>query len=132
VPAPQGTIIDLPFLWKHEADAGRVEGSKDHPCVVIASAQDMALVVPISSQPVPIASKPYAVEIPPAIARQIALPRMNSVVLCDHANIIDWPTPFARSTMTRRITGALLGEILETYRKARADRVVSTARLLEE
>jgi hypothetical protein len=57
-PEPQpGLVISYAYLWHHEHRAGREEGVKDRPCVVILAVQSaadgttMVRVAPVTHSP---------------------------------------------------------------------------------
>ncbi|BCG77441.1 type II toxin-antitoxin system PemK/MazF family toxin [Mesorhizobium sp. 113-3-3] len=77
LPDPQlGLVISYAYLWHHEHQAGREEGRKDRPCVIVlASERDadgvIVTVVPITH--LPPADPSLAIELPPAVKRHLGL-----------------------------------------------------------
>ncbi|WP_372088703.1 hypothetical protein P7L79_05890 (plasmid) [Tistrella mobilis] len=56
-PTPQlGLVLSYAYLWHHEHQAGREEGRKDRPCVIVLAVtredgQTMVTVLPITHTP---------------------------------------------------------------------------------
>lgn len=102
LPAPgPGLVIRYSCLWKREAAAGRVEGTKDRPCAVILVVFDkqgrqVVRVLPITSSP---PSDPAdAIEIPRATATRLGLEGGRSWIVVGEANDFIWPGPDLRPT----------------------------------
>jgi len=92
-PAP-GLVIGYAYLWRDEALAGREEGRKDRPCVIILSVEnkDGQIVVTIA----PITHSPpthpeSAVEIPSATKVRLGLDAARSWVVAADLNRFAWP-----------------------------------------
>lgn len=96
LPTPEpGLVLNYAYLWHHEHRAGREEGCKNRPSVIVlcvTRAQDEALevtVLPITHSP---PSDPQAaVEIPPAVKRHLGLDDERSWIVVDEGNEFLWP-----------------------------------------
>jgi hypothetical protein len=96
IPRPEpGLVISYSYLWHREHEAGRDEGRKDRPSVIVLTveraANDTTLVVvlPIThSAPDDPAS---AVEIPVAVKRHLGLDHERSWIVVAEGNEFDWP-----------------------------------------
>lgn len=77
-PAP-GDVLTYAFLWSHERDAGRLDASKERPCVVVLAVgegdQPHVTVAPITSRP---PDRPGAIPLPPDAA--LGLTRRSWIV----------------------------------------------------
>ena len=78
IPTPEpGLVISYAYLWDREAQSGQEEGRKDRPCVFALALQRQqggetwVTVLPVTHSPPQDAAS--AVEIPPAIKRQLGL-----------------------------------------------------------
>ena len=97
-PAP-GLVIRYSYLWRREAEQGRVEGVKDRPCAIVIAAIDInneskVIVLPIThSAPV---SAEDAVEIPQPIKLRLGLDGDRSWIVVSEANEFAWPGPDLR------------------------------------
>lgn len=95
LPDPQlGLVISYAYLWHHEHQAGREEGRKDRPCVIVlASERDadgvIVTVVPITH--LPPADPSLAIELPPAVKRHLGLDGERPWVMLDEGNRFAWP-----------------------------------------
>jgi hypothetical protein len=98
MPLPEplpGLVISYRYLWHREHRAGRDEGLKDRPCVIVLSVKpaggDRATVrvVPVTH------SRPddpsVALELPPAVKRHLGLDGERSWVILDEVNEFGWP-----------------------------------------
>jgi hypothetical protein len=95
-PEPQpGLVISYAYLWHHEHWAGREEGVKDRPCVVILAVQSaadgttMVRVAPVTHSPPD--NPATAVELPQAVKRHLGLDADRSWVVIDEVNEFTWP-----------------------------------------
>ena len=78
IPTPEpGLVISYAYLWHHEHEAGREEGRKDRPSVIVLaverSANDMTVVVVLPITHAAPADPTAAVEIPAAVKRHLGL-----------------------------------------------------------
>lgn len=95
-PVPQlGLVLSYAYLWHHEHEAGREEGRKDRPCVIVlaversADGATMVTVVPITH--VPPSDPAVAIELPPAVKRHLGLDGERSWVMLHEGNEFAWP-----------------------------------------
>jgi mRNA-degrading endonuclease toxin of MazEF toxin-antitoxin module len=95
-PEPRpGLVISYAYLWHHEHRAGREEGVKDRPCVIILAAKitadgtTMVRVVPVTHRPPD--DPATAVELPQAVKRHLDLDSDRSWVVLDEVNEFTWP-----------------------------------------
>jgi len=99
-PAPQpGLVIRYSYLWTREAQAGREEGVKDRPCVVLIAVEDKAgrprvIVLPITHS-IP-QSPDEGIELPQATKVRLGLDSERSWVIVSEANDFAWPGPDLR------------------------------------
>lgn len=108
LPEPQGgLVISYAYLWRHESEAGQIEGTKNRPCVLVlvvkreagpaqgeASAvrRDAATIVTVA----PVTHTPphdpsAAMEIPPKVKRHLGLDSERSWVILEEFNEFAWP-----------------------------------------
>jgi hypothetical protein len=96
IPNPEpGLVISYVYLWHREHLAGREEGQKDRPSVIVLAVEreaDSAIVVtvlPITHSPP--ADPAAAVEIPLPVARHLGLDNDRSWVVVAEGNEFLWP-----------------------------------------
>jgi hypothetical protein len=96
LPAPEpGLVINYAYLWHHERQAGREEGRKDRPSVIVLCVDEpdagttIVIVLPITH--VAPRAKGEGVEIPAAVKRQLGLDDQPSWVLISEGNEFVWP-----------------------------------------
>lgn len=89
-----GLVIRYDFLWKEEELAGQEHGRKDRPCAIILASKQRddesrnVILCPIThSPPSPGES---AVEIPPAVARNLNLDSEQSWIKTHQVNTVQW------------------------------------------
>ncbi|MBO9560874.1 MAG: type II toxin-antitoxin system PemK/MazF family toxin [Caulobacter sp.] len=128
-PAP-GLVIGYAYLWRDEAMAGREEGRKDRPCVIILTVetkdgQTVVTVAPITHSPPTDAEN--AVEIPPATKARLGLDGARSWIIAADLNRFVWPGVDLRPVQRGETQYAygLLPAML--YRQVR-DKVLALAR----
>src|SRR5882672_10980283 len=110
-----GQVVDHHFLWVHEQAAGRAEGRKSRPCLIIAvehrkRAPPRVTILPITSQPP--GRTANAIAIPEAVIARMGLDRSRpGWILVDQASMFAWPGfdlvampdgGFVRGVVTRR------------------------------
>jgi hypothetical protein len=96
IPTPEpGLVISYAYLWHHERKAGRVEGRKDRPSVIVLAVERPAndttvvVVLPIThTQP---ADPAAAIEIPGAVKHHLGLDHERSWIVVAEGNEFDWP-----------------------------------------
>jgi hypothetical protein len=108
LPEPQGgLVISYAYLWRHESQAGRVEGTKNRPCVLVLVVKRQAGAMQGEASPVgrdtativtvaPITHTPphdpsAAMEIPLKVKRHLGLDSERSWVILDEFNEFAWP-----------------------------------------
>jgi hypothetical protein len=95
-PEPQlGLVISYSYLWHHEQRAGRTEGAKDRPCVIVLAVErpddgsSIVTVVPVTH------SRPddpsAALELPLAVKHHLRLDAERSWIILDEINQFTWP-----------------------------------------
>jgi hypothetical protein len=96
LPAPEpGLVINYAYLWHHEHAAGREEGRKDRPSVIVLCVEDpgngtsVVTVLPITH--VAPENPQEGVAIPPAIKRHLGLDDAPSWVMVSEGNEFVWP-----------------------------------------
>lgn len=96
IPNPEpGLVISYAYLWHYEHQAGREEGQKDRPSIIVLAVEREAgdatvvTVLPIThSPPAQLAS---AVEIPLPVKRHLGLDTDRSWVVVAEGNEFLWP-----------------------------------------
>lgn len=94
IPTPEaGLVISYAYLWHSEHQAGRDEGRKDRPSVIVLAveraAETTVIVLPIThSAPKDPAD---AIEIPAPIKRHLGLDEAHSWIVVSEGNEFDWP-----------------------------------------
>lgn len=96
IPTPEpGLVIAYSYLWHREHEAGREEGRKERPSVVVLAVEreaDEATVVtvlPITHTPP--ANPTLAVEMPPPVKRHLGLDTERSWIVVSEGNEFLWP-----------------------------------------
>jgi mRNA-degrading endonuclease toxin of MazEF toxin-antitoxin module len=95
LPDPEpGLVISYAYLWRREYDAGREEGLKNRPCVIVLSlekhdAGTCVTVAPITHF-IPPANTPN-MEIPLRVKQHLCLDEKRSWVILDEVNQFTWP-----------------------------------------
>jgi hypothetical protein len=96
LPHPQlGLVIFYSYLWHHEHHAGRDEGTKFRPCIIVlamksqADGSTMVRVAPVTHTPPRVPD--VALEIPAAVKRHLGLDAARSWVILDEVNEFAWP-----------------------------------------
>lgn len=96
LPEPKlGLVISYSYLWHHEHNAGRDEGAKSRPCVILLAIDRpddgtlMVRVAPITHSPP--GAPAAALAIPAAVKRLLGLDDERSWVILDEVNEFAWP-----------------------------------------
>ena len=96
LPEPKlGLAISYSYLWRHERNAGRDEGTKTLPCVIVLAVDHerdgttTVRVAPVTHTPPHTAFA--SLEIPLAVKRHLALDDARSWVILDEINEFTWP-----------------------------------------
>ncbi len=94
-PRPRpGLVIRYSYLWLHEHEQGKDEGTKDRPAAVIIVLDDdpqhpLVTVLPITHTAP--ADSAAAIEIPTATKRRLGLDDDRSWIVVSEANDFRWP-----------------------------------------
>ena len=89
-----GLVIRYDFLWKEEQTAGREDGVKDRPCVIILAAEPdkngrrRVILCPITHAPP--AANESGVEIPVKVARHLGLDDQRCWIKTHQVNALEW------------------------------------------
>lgn len=130
-----GLVIGYAYLWEREARAGREEGVKDRPCVVVLAVthrdgQRVVHVAPITHR------RPVApgdgVSLPPATKSRLGLDDQPSWIVTTELNRFIWPGPDLRPVSRSRpdtfafgsIPLGLLRQVIDQIREHRRVRSV--------
>ena len=97
LPEPRvGLVIRYAYLWREEALAGRYEGRKDLPCVILLVGQAreggiLVTVAPITHTPPAPERRADAIELPGPTQLRLGLDGERSWVLATDLNQFVWP-----------------------------------------
>ena len=102
LPIP-GLVIRYAYLWKREADIGRVEGQKYRPCVVVVcvekvDGETVVTVAPITHTPPEHPDR--VIELTPATRRRLGLDGETNWIVASELNSFTWPGPDLSPTPT--------------------------------
>lgn len=120
-PTP-GLVISYSYLWNDQAKAGREEGLKDRPCVVVLAVQidggeRVVHVAPITHTPPKITTE--AVELPGATKARLGLDEGRSWIVTTELNRFTWPGPDMRPISRAKPDAFAYGSIpLEILKQA--------------
>ena len=95
LPDPEvGLVISYSYLWRHESEAGQVEGRKERPCAIIIvlrkeDGADVVTVAPITHTPP--RDPNVAIEIPLRVKRHLGLDSDRSWIVLNDFNEFIWP-----------------------------------------
>src|SRR4051812_7462127 len=96
IPNPEpGLVISYAYLWHNEHQAGREEGQKDRPSVIVltvkreADGATLVTVLPITHSPP--ADPASAIEIPLPVKRHLGLDDSRSWIVVAEGNEFLWP-----------------------------------------
>ena len=133
IPPPKvGLVIGYAYLWRDEALAGREEGRKDRPCVIVIATERVegrvvVTVAPITHTP-PSSDPACAIEIPPQTKARLGLDEQRSWAIASDLNQFVWPGVDLRPVklggdsidygfLPATMTQALRAKILELARR---------------
>ena len=96
-----GLVIRYAYLWKREADAGRIEGEKHRPCaIVVAVVQEeeewVVTVAPITRRRPKDLDR--AIALSAATRRRLGLGNQPNWIMATEVNSFYWPGPDLRPT----------------------------------
>ncbi|MCY4551970.1 MAG: hypothetical protein OXC28_26855 [Defluviicoccus sp.] len=113
IPDPQpGLVISYAYLWRREAERGRLEGSKYRPAVVVLAVRDdedgskTAMVAPVTHSPPD--DPRFSIEIPIGTRRRLGLDADPSWIVLSELNRFEWPGPDLRPVAPGRWAYGLL------------------------
>lgn len=94
-PVP-GLVIRYSYLWKREADEGKVEGAKQRPCVVVVCVEDIEGDTVVTVAPIT-HTKPTdpseSIELTSATRRRLGLDAAKNWIVASEVNSFFWPGP---------------------------------------
>jgi len=118
-----GMIVRYSFLWSSEARAGKTEGRKDRPCVVVTAVKRVAdgrfrvRVLPITHRQ---SEAARSVAVPPKVKRYLGLDADASWIVLDEVNEFIWPgvdlRPVSRAKPGVWTFGVLPAEMFDEIR----------------
>lgn len=122
LPEPRaGLVIRYSYLWADEHRAGREEGVKDRPSVVILAVEhrDGSLIVTVA----PLNRTPQgggAIPVPPSTKTRLGLDAAASWIVATEINQFVWPGPDLRPLPDRRgwAYGVLPAKLVERVRRS--------------
>ena len=91
----RGLVVRHAFLWGHEKTAGKDEGSKDRPVVIVFVTKSDGVqgvrvgVVPVTHTPP--ADTEGAIEMPDNVKRLLGLDKESQWIVLDQINRFVWP-----------------------------------------
>lgn len=128
-PAP-ALVIRYSYLWRREFLAGREEGAKDRPCVIVAAVKrdgDRWRVVVLPVTHTPPDDPKTGVEIPLETKRRLRLDNEQSWIIVSEWNEFSWPGPDLRMAQhgdeTSVAYGYLPAKLFAKVQAAFAERV---------
>ncbi len=101
VPKPEiGLVIRHAYLWWNEARAGREEGVKDRPCVIVHTRQNdhgetEVYIAPVTHTPPEVLER--AMQVPSATKARLRLDGRASWIITTEVNRFIWPGPDIRT-----------------------------------
>lgn len=89
-------VIRYDYLWRDEANRGRVEGAKDRPCAIVVAirrdgTESKALLAPVTHSPPD--DPEHAIEIPPRVKAMLGLDDARSWIITSELNSVNWSDP---------------------------------------
>lgn len=135
IPDPQlGLVVSYSYLWHHEHRAGREEGAKNRPCVIVLAvlhpdrATTIVRVAPVTHSPPE--NPAAAFELPVAVKRHLGLDAERSWVILDEVNEFGWPgfdlrpvpgapDSFAYGFLPPRLFEQLMAKLMEIWSRGR-------------
>jgi mRNA-degrading endonuclease toxin of MazEF toxin-antitoxin module len=132
LPDPQpGLVLSYAYLWHHEHRAGREEGTKNRPCVIVLAQQQSSDGTVVRLAPVthsPPDNPAAAFELPAAVKRHLGLDDERSWVILDEVNEFVWPgfdlrpvprapQSFAYGFLPPRLFGQMMDRLAEVWKQ---------------
>jgi hypothetical protein len=100
IPIP-GLVVRYAYLWRHEAQAGQIEGQKHRPCAIVVCVEREAGELIVTVAPVT-RRRPKnpdtAIELTPATRRRLGLGNQPNWIMPTEVNSFYWPGPDLRPT----------------------------------
>ena len=97
-PDPEvGQIIRFDYLWRDEAERGRIQGAKERPCAVIialrreADGSQRVFLAPVTHSPPQKGQS--AIEVPARFSAMTGLDESRSWLVVSEVNRVDWRDP---------------------------------------
>jgi hypothetical protein len=106
-----GLVIRHAYLWWNEARAGREEGLKDRPCVIVHTVENEHRETEVYIAPIthtPPKGPERAMEVPKATKARLRLDAQNSWIITTEVNRFIWPGPDIRAVPGGRPAYGLL------------------------
>jgi hypothetical protein len=134
IPKP-AEVVAYSYLWHREAAAGREEGVKDRPVVVVVAIAKrphgtQLLVVPVTTRPP--RDGDTAIEMPARVRQHLGLGDDRCWIIADEYNLFTWPGPDIRPIRQRDSIspsyGFIPGRLFEEVR-ARLSQLAGKGRL---
>jgi hypothetical protein len=119
IPKP-AEVVAYSYLWHREAAAGRDEGVKDRPVVVVVAIRKrphgtQLIVVPITTR-LP-RNGDAAIEVPARVRQHLGLGDDKCWIVADEYNLFTWPgpdiRPISRGDVISPSYGFIPGKLLE-------------------
>jgi hypothetical protein len=108
---PPGSVIRYSYLWADETDAGREEGTKDRPTLVVAVAISASRIIAVAITHSPPRNVGEAIPLPDAVKTQLGLDDLPSWITVTEANIFRWPGPDIRNIPGKNPPSSIFGRI---------------------
>lgn len=115
IPEPvPGLVIRYSYLWRSDHLAGREDGQKDRPCVVIAAVAKtddgtVVTVLPITHSPP--GPDVLALEMATSSKERLGLDGERSWIVYSEGNRFRWPGPDLRPTRSGNLASIAYGEL---------------------
>lgn len=95
-----GLVIRHAYLWWNEARAGREEGLKDRPCVIVHTRRNEhreteVYIAPVTHTPPEVPER--ALQVPQATKARLRLDAQDSWIITTEVNRFTWPGPDIRT-----------------------------------
>jgi hypothetical protein len=122
-PPPQGSIIDYPYLWLREHEAGETEGRKSRPVCLVLSVltradEHLVVLLPITSQsPAP---RTAAIEVPELERRRAGLSDRRAWVITGEYNtdVLERSWYYEPGSRRGAFSGPFVKRLLQAVRPA--------------
>jgi hypothetical protein len=126
-PPPPGSIIDYPYLWAREHDAGETEGRKSRPVCLVLSVvtrtdEHLVVLLPITSQSPAIGT--VAIEVPELELRRAGLSGRRAWVVTSeyNADVLERSWYYAPRSRRGAFSGPFVKRLMEAVRPILAKR----------